>query len=118
MNCERLKGLIKNWYINVQSETMAPARMVAFMSQHIVECEVCIADEGVTEEVEKIREIVLPPSKIPKKKEDDMLADLEDEDEEVGEGEVGDSDDTEEDDVDDEEEVLDEEEDDFEEDIV
>ena len=47
---------------------MAPARMVAFMEKHISQCEECLADPDVKQEVEKIREIVLPPSKIPKPK--------------------------------------------------
>ena len=47
---------------------MAPARMVAFMEKHISQCEECLADPEVKQEAEKIREIVLPPSKIPKPK--------------------------------------------------
>ena len=47
---------------------MAPARMVAFMEKHISQCEVCLADPDVKLEADKIREIVLPPSKIPKPK--------------------------------------------------
>ena len=66
MKCNRLIGLIKNWYIQVQNEAMAPARMVEFMTNHIAHCEVCTKDSGVREEAKKIREIVLPPSKVPK----------------------------------------------------
>ena len=47
---------------------MAPARMVAFMETHISQCEECLADPDVKQEAEKIREIVLPPSKVPKPK--------------------------------------------------
>jgi hypothetical protein len=68
MKCDRLISLVKNWYLKVQEEAMAPARMVAFMEKHISQCEVCQADPEVRREVEKIREIVLPPSKIPKPK--------------------------------------------------
>jgi hypothetical protein len=68
MQCDRLISLVKNWYLKVQEETMAPARMVAFMEKHISQCEVCLADPDVKQEAEKIREIVLPPSKIPKPK--------------------------------------------------
>jgi hypothetical protein len=68
MKCERLISLIKNWYVKVQEEAMAPARMVAFMEKHISQCEECMADPDVRQEVEKIREIVLPPSKVPKPK--------------------------------------------------
>ncbi len=68
MKCERLISQIKNWYLKVQEEAMAPARMVAFMETHIAQCEECLADPDVKQEAEKIREIVLPPSKVPKPK--------------------------------------------------
>ena len=68
MKCNRLISLIKNWYLKVQEEAMAPARMVAFMEQHIAQCEECLADPDVRQEADKIREIVLPPSKVPKAK--------------------------------------------------
>ena len=68
MQCDRLISLIKNWYLKVQEEAMAPARMVAFMEQHISQCEECLADPDVKQEADKIREIVLPPSKAPKPK--------------------------------------------------
>jgi hypothetical protein len=61
-------SLVKNWYLKVQEEAMAPARMVAFMEKHILQCEECLADPDVKQEVEKIRKIVLPPSKVPKPK--------------------------------------------------
>ena len=66
MQCERLIKLIKSWYIHVQEETMAPARMVSFMKKHAKSCEVCLQDAGLKEEIAKITEIVLPESKIPK----------------------------------------------------
>ena len=68
MKCDRLISLVKNWYLKVQEEAMAPARMVAFMEQHISQCEECLADPDVKQEADKIREIVLPPSKTPKPK--------------------------------------------------
>ena len=68
MKCDRLISLVKNWYMKVQEEAMAPARMVAFMEQHIAHCEECLDDPDVKQEAEKIREIVLPPSKVPKPK--------------------------------------------------
>jgi len=68
MKCDRLISLVKNWYLKVQEEAMAPARMVAFMEKHISQCEACLADPDVKLEAEKIREIVLPPSKVPKPK--------------------------------------------------
>ena len=68
MKCNRLMSLVKNWYLKVQEEAMAPARMVAFIEQHISQCEECLADPDVKEEAERIREIVLPPAKVPKPK--------------------------------------------------
>lgn len=66
MQCERLIKLIKSWYIHVQGETMAPARMVSFMKKHAKSCEICLQDPDLKEEIAKITEIVLPESKIPK----------------------------------------------------
>jgi len=45
---------------------MAPARMVSFIEQHAEECDICIDDPGLQEEIEKITEMILPESKIPK----------------------------------------------------
>ncbi len=66
MECERLIRLIKDWYVRVKQETMAPARMMQFVDSHIEECEICQAELDLVEEVEKIREFVVPESKIPK----------------------------------------------------
>lgn len=66
MECERLIKLVKNWYVQVQDESMAPARMVDFMNQHLEDCAICMGDPGVEIEVKRITEIVLPPAKIPK----------------------------------------------------
>ena len=78
---------------------MAPARMVAFMEKHISQCEECLADPDVKQEVDKIREIVLPPPKAPKPKvvrvpkedvegdKEDVEGDKEVEEEETSEGE-------------------------------
>lgn len=66
MQCERLLNQIKSWYIHVSNETMAPARMVAFMEAHAAECPVCQDDPDLRGEINKITEIVLPESKIPK----------------------------------------------------
>jgi hypothetical protein len=66
MECERLKKLIKNWFVLVQDEAMAPARMVDFMRKHVDDCPTCLGDQIVELEIKRITEIVLPPSKIPK----------------------------------------------------
>lgn len=66
MECERLIRLIKDWYLRVKQETMAPARMMQFVDQHVKECEICKAEPGLAEEIEKIRSFVVPESKIPK----------------------------------------------------
>jgi hypothetical protein len=99
MQCDRLISLVKNWYLKVQEETMAPARMVAFMEKHISQCEVCLADPDVKLEADKIREIVLPPSKIPKPK---VVRVAKDADADADEEEYEDEDETSEDEEEDE----------------
>ena len=66
MECERLNRLVRSWYVQVQDEALAPARMVEFMEKHLEDCDVCLADPDVRHEVKKITEIVLPPSKMTK----------------------------------------------------
>lgn len=66
MQCERLIKMIKSWYVHVREETMAPARMVAFMEEHALDCDICRQDPDLKEEIAKITELVLPESKIPK----------------------------------------------------
>lgn len=66
MECERLNRLVRSWYVQVQDEALAPARMVEFMEKHLEGCSVCLADPDIRYEVKKITEIVLPPSKITK----------------------------------------------------
>ncbi len=66
MQCERLIGLAKTWYIHVRDETMAPARMVTFIKKHVAQCDICQADPDLDNEITKITEIILPKSKIPK----------------------------------------------------
>jgi hypothetical protein len=116
MKCDRLIFLVKNWYLKVQEEAMAPARMVAFMEKHISQCEECLADPDVKQEAEKIREIVLPPSKVPKPKVVRATKDAGDEekDEEFEDEEVSgdDDDDDDEDEGDDEDEDFDNDDDD------
>lgn len=66
MECERLNRLVRSWYVQVQEESLAPARMVEFMEKHLKGCGACLADPDVRAEVKKITEIVLPPSKMVK----------------------------------------------------
>lgn len=66
MECQQLIRLIKDWYLRVKQETMAPARMMQFVDQHVKGCPICKADLLLSDEVEKIREFVLPESKLPK----------------------------------------------------
>ena len=115
MKCNRLISLVKNWYLKVQEEAMAPARMVAFMEKHISQCEECLEDPDVKQEAAKIREIVLPPSKVPKPKvirstkedvEDDE--DLEEDEDETSEDEDEDDEiDHDEDDEDEDPDLMD-----------
>lgn len=64
MECEQLVRLIKEWYLQVRQETMAPARMMRFVDQHVKSCPICAKDLLLPEEIEKVREIVYPESKI------------------------------------------------------
>ena len=66
MQCERLISLAKSWYVSVKEETMAPARMVQFIKQHVAECSICQEDPDIQSEIAKITEHILPESKIPK----------------------------------------------------
>lgn len=66
MECEQLIRLIKDWYTRVKQETMAPARMMQFVDQHVKNCATCRSDLLLPDEIEKIREFVLPESKLPK----------------------------------------------------
>jgi hypothetical protein len=121
MKCERLISLIKNWYVKVQEEAMAPARMVAFMEKHVSQCEECLADPDVRQEVEKIREIVLPPSKVPKPKVIRVTtgnANADEEEEEYEDDEDETSEDDEEEDMDSDDGDEDEDEDDLDPDLL
>lgn len=62
---------MKDWFLHVKEETMAPARMMQFTDKHISTCEVCQQDPDLLLEIEKIREFVLPESKIPKSERED-----------------------------------------------
>lgn len=88
MQCERLIKLVKLWYLHVREETMAPARMVQFIKQHVSTCTVCKQDPDVNEEIEKITDIILPESKIPKAVRLKQELDAEVFDEEEGEEEA------------------------------
>ncbi len=66
MQCERLIKQIKTWYLHVQNETMAPARMISFIENHVNECHICQADPELQDEIVKITKIILPESMIPK----------------------------------------------------
>jgi len=94
MECERLIKLVKTWYLQVKDEALAPARMVAFMQKHVAECPVCLVDDGVQQEVDRITRIVLPPSKVPKVKQDSEDEETEAEEQET-EGESTDESDEE-----------------------
>jgi len=99
---------MKDWYLHVKEETMAPARMLQFADKHIKNCDVCQQDPELAEEMDKIREFVLPESKIPKseREEEDATPDISpDDDDERDDDEDEDEDDEEtDDDFDDDEE--------------
>lgn len=64
MECERFKKLLKTWYIQVQSEALAPARMVDFMENHVAECPICLMDPEAKKDIAKIITLVLPQEKL------------------------------------------------------
>ncbi|NOX24736.1 MAG: hypothetical protein GXP59_01200 [Deltaproteobacteria bacterium] len=64
MECERFKHLLKLWYTQVQEETLAPARMVDLMENHIAECSTCLMDPNSKKNIEKIITLVLPKDKL------------------------------------------------------
>ena len=66
MQCDRLIKLAKQWFLHVREETMAPARMVQFIKQHVASCQICQEDPDIEDEIVRITEIILPDSKIPK----------------------------------------------------
>ena len=66
MQCNQLIRLAKDWYTHVKQETMAPARMMQFIDQHIKNCAICQEDPDLSLEIEKIREHILPESKLPR----------------------------------------------------
>lgn len=112
MQCDRLIKQIKTWFLHVQNETMAPARMISFIENHASTCEICQADPDLQTEISRIIEIILPEAKIPKavRLQQEESADDEAEDEEEGtadteEGETEDKEEEEEDvfDLDDDE---------------
>lgn len=119
MQCERLIKLAKTWYLNVRDETMAPARMISFIEQHVASCNVCQKDPDIHDEITKITQIILPESKIPKafrssqEDGDDLDDEIEIDDSENLEGEDSDEiedDELEDDDLEDEADLLDPEE--------
>ena len=64
MECERFKRLLKSWYLQVQDEALAAARMVDFMENHLAECTICMFDPEARKDVEKIITLVLPQDKL------------------------------------------------------
>ena len=107
MDCQQLIRLIKDWYLRVKQETMAPARMMQFVDQHVKTSPICKNDLILPEEIEKIREYVLPESKVPKairSPEDSFTPEISPDDEEEFEEEDEFADDSDEDALDEEEE--------------
>ena len=94
---------MKDWYLHVQEESMAPARMMQYADKHILNCQTCQQDPELAEEIEKIRDFVLPESKIPKSKreeEDEATPEISPDEENSENDETVDDDDTETEDTD------------------
>lgn len=113
MQCERLFNLAKGWYLGVKSETMAPARMIQFIKNHVATCETCLSDPDINDEIDKITELILPDSKIPKAvrlQQEKELAEAEEEEEEDDkDDEEEDEDDTDDSDDEEDEEYIEDE---------
>lgn len=107
MQCQRLFKQTKAWYIHVSNETMAPARMISFIKEHAAGCDICLEDPDLEEEIEKITEMILPESKIPKAVR--MQQEQEREQQEMAREEEDDNDNDDDDDEEREVDVLDEE---------
>lgn len=110
MECERFKKLLKSWYIQVQDEALAPARMVHFMEGHLEDCPVCMMDPEAHKDVKKIITLVLPQDKLKVVSRSSRKTDTvdDDEDPDVVEEESTDEDEVEDDDSTDDDEEVDE----------
>jgi hypothetical protein len=60
MQCKQLLRLIKEWHNHVSRDTMAPARMMQFIDNHVKQCDCCTDDKGLAQEIEVIRERIMP----------------------------------------------------------
>jgi hypothetical protein len=110
MECERFKRLLKTWYIQVQNESLAPARMVDFMENHVSDCSVCLMDPTAKKDIAKIITLILPQDKLRQATkspdtadQDDFSDDTDDTTESADEDVVDDDDDIESDETDDDE---------------
>ncbi|RUM89575.1 MAG: hypothetical protein DSZ24_00835 [Thermodesulfatator sp.] len=79
MQCKRLRILIRDWFLKVREDALAPARMMEFIQRHIRQCEMCQQDPDLPQEVEKIREFIRAPEipsqeEVPESKEEEALA--------------------------------------------
>ena len=72
---------------------MAPARMMQFIDNHIRQCDICREDKELAQEVELIKERVLPKedsAKISRSAQDLFTPDIFEEDEALSEDEAAD----------------------------
>jgi len=121
MECDRFKRLLKSWYVQVQDEALAPARMVELMENHISECSTCLMDPASRKDMEKIIALVLPKDKLAPPSRSNRAAgtDVDDsdsghddivDDSDSGHDDIVDDDDDSDDDSDDDNDEIDEEE--------
>lgn len=85
--------------------------MIQFIKNHVATCDACLSDPDIEDEIEKITELILPESKIPKAvrlQQEKENAELEEEDEEIDEEDESEDDDE---DEDEDEEYLDDDDD-------
>ena len=66
MQCKQLLRLIKEWHTHVCRDAMAPARMMQFVDNHVKQCEICAEDKDLAQEIEAIRERIMPKEDLAK----------------------------------------------------
>jgi hypothetical protein len=94
MQCKQLLRLIKEWHSHVCRDAMAPARMMQFIDNHIRQCDICCQDKGLGQEIELLKERVLPKedaAKISRSAQDLFTPDIFEEEELPSEDEAADN---------------------------
>ncbi len=65
MQCKRLQSLIRDWYQEVRSYTLAPLKMMELVEKHIKACKICQEDQDLSLELDQLRELIRVPHSFP-----------------------------------------------------